>query len=111
VDITTTVERKLAALRCHQSQIEATHYDEASLGLARYRGVMSFSSTYAEVLKCCAPPWASLKGSLDTGASRPQAPHGPGWTPPKLALPWLALQAACVVGTSAATPSAAEPRR
>ena len=51
VDITTTVERKLAALRCHQSQIEATHYDEASLGLARYRGVMSFSSTYAEVFE------------------------------------------------------------
>ena len=51
VDITTTVERKLAALRCHRSQIEATHYDEASLGLARYRGVMSFSSTHAEVFE------------------------------------------------------------
>ena len=51
VDITTTVERKLAALRCHQSQIESTHYDEASLGLARYRGVMSFSSTHAEVFE------------------------------------------------------------
>ena len=51
VDITTTVERKLAALRCHRSQIEATHYDEAALGLARYRGVMSFSSTHAEVFE------------------------------------------------------------
>jgi N-acetylglucosamine malate deacetylase 1 len=51
VDITTTVERKLAALRCHQSQIESTHYDEAALGLARYRGVMSFSSTHAEVFE------------------------------------------------------------
>lgn len=51
VDITTTVGRKLAALRCHRSQIEATHYDEASLGLARYRGVMSFSSTHAEVFE------------------------------------------------------------
>ena len=51
VDITTTVERKLAALRCHRSQIEATNYDEASLGLARYRGVMSFSSTHAEVFE------------------------------------------------------------
>jgi LmbE family N-acetylglucosaminyl deacetylase len=51
VDITTTLERKLAALRCHQSQIAATHYDEASLGLARYRGVMSFSSTHAEVFE------------------------------------------------------------
>ena len=51
VDITTTVERKLAALRCHQSQIESTHYAEASLGLARYRGVMSFSSTHAEVFE------------------------------------------------------------
>ena len=54
VDITTTVERKLAALRCHRSQIEATHYDEASLGLARYRGVMSFSSTHAEVFRSAA---------------------------------------------------------
>jgi len=51
VDITTTVERKLAALRCHQSQIESTHYDEAALGLARYRGVMSFSSSHAEVFE------------------------------------------------------------
>ncbi len=51
VDITATVERKLDALRCHQSQIEPTHYDEAFLGLARYRGVMSFSGTYAEVFE------------------------------------------------------------
>ena len=51
VDITTTVERKLAALRCHQSQIESTHYDEAALGLARYRGVKSFSRSHAEVFE------------------------------------------------------------
>ena len=51
VDITATVERKLDALRCHRSQIEPTHYDEAFLGLARYRGVMSFSGTFAEVFE------------------------------------------------------------
>ena len=51
VDITATVERKLDALRCHQSQIEPTHYDEAFLGLARYRGVMGFSGSYAEVFE------------------------------------------------------------
>jgi LmbE family N-acetylglucosaminyl deacetylase len=51
VDITATVERKMEALRCHLSQIEPTHYEEAFLGLARYRGVMSFSGTYAEVFE------------------------------------------------------------
>lgn len=56
VDISATVERKLEALRCHQSQIEPTHYDEAFLGLARYRGVMSFTGTYAEVFEVLRTP-------------------------------------------------------
>ncbi|MEX1324641.1 MAG: PIG-L deacetylase family protein [Synechococcaceae cyanobacterium] len=51
VDISTTVERKLEALRCHRSQIGPTHYDEAFLGLARYRGVMSFAGSHAEVFE------------------------------------------------------------
>ncbi|CAK6696111.1 1D-myo-inositol 2-acetamido-2-deoxy-alpha-D-glucopyranoside deacetylase [Synechococcus sp. CBW1107] len=56
VDITATVERKMDALRCHRSQIESMHYDEAFLGLARYRGVMSFAGSHAEVFEVLRTP-------------------------------------------------------
>lgn len=51
VDITETIETKVAALRCHVSQVGPTRYDEAARGLARYRGVMAFSGDYAEVFE------------------------------------------------------------
>ena len=51
VDITSTIDRKLQSLRCHRSQIGPTRYDEAFQGLARYRGIMSFSGKYAEVFE------------------------------------------------------------
>jgi LmbE family N-acetylglucosaminyl deacetylase len=63
VDISATVERKLEALRCHRSQIEATHYDQAFLGLARYRGVMAFCGSHAEVFEVLRTP-LSLPAAL-----------------------------------------------
>lgn len=51
VDISTVIETKLAALRCHRSQIQSVRYDEACLGLARYRGTLSMLSDYAEAFE------------------------------------------------------------
>ena len=51
VDITDTIEQKLKALACHESQIEDVKYDEAFGGLARYRGEMTFASKYAEAFE------------------------------------------------------------
>lgn len=41
VDITSTLDQKLGALRCHKSQMEAIDYASAVQGLAQYRGAMS----------------------------------------------------------------------
>ncbi|MHC9543506.1 MAG: PIG-L deacetylase family protein [Vulcanimicrobiota bacterium] len=51
VDISDTIEQKMQALSCYRSQNEETAYQEAMRGLARYRGVMSFAGTYAEVFQ------------------------------------------------------------
>lgn len=49
VDISGTIEQKMRALSHYRSQIGTIKYDEAFLGLARYRGVMSMAGKYAEV--------------------------------------------------------------
>ena len=51
VDITATIDVKLQALSCFESQVKPTRYDEAFRGLARYRGVMSWVGEYAEVFE------------------------------------------------------------
>ncbi len=51
LDITDTLEAKLTALRCFESQVGPTRYDEAFKGLSRYRGVMSWCGEYAEVFE------------------------------------------------------------
>lgn len=64
VDITDTIELKLKALSCHQSQIEDVKYDEAFGGLARYRGEMTFASKYAEAFEIIKMSGESLLGIL-----------------------------------------------
>ena len=53
VDITGVVERKRAGIRAHRSQCELLSYDDAALGLARYRGEFHNWPTrgYAEVFQ------------------------------------------------------------
>ena len=51
VDISEHLDNKISALRCFESQVTPTKYDEAFTGLARYRGVMSWSGDYAEVFE------------------------------------------------------------
>jgi LmbE family N-acetylglucosaminyl deacetylase len=50
-DITTTMESKKAALRCHYSQTSEVDYLAAIEGLARYRGATSMKGKYAEVFE------------------------------------------------------------
>ena len=51
VDISDTIDLKMKALSCYESQIGPTKYDEAFKGLARYRGVMTWKGKYAEVFE------------------------------------------------------------
>jgi LmbE family N-acetylglucosaminyl deacetylase len=48
-DISPAMDRKLAAVRCHQSQLSSFRYDEAVAGLNRYRGELAARSRFAEV--------------------------------------------------------------
>ncbi|MEX2220010.1 MAG: PIG-L deacetylase family protein [Phycisphaerales bacterium] len=54
-DISAVMERKLAALRCHASQLVEFRYDRAVEGLNRYRGALAGRCDYAEVLVTLAP--------------------------------------------------------
>lgn len=47
-DITSVVERKQAAIAAYRSQMDIAAYDEAVLGLNRYRGIMQGAGAYAE---------------------------------------------------------------
>jgi LmbE family N-acetylglucosaminyl deacetylase len=51
VDISAYVEEKLAAIRAYKTQCDVLRFDEAFLGLARYRGEMFLwpGGPYAEV--------------------------------------------------------------
>lgn len=62
VDITAHIEIKMAAIRAYRSQCEFVRFDEAFLGLARYRGEMfswpkheGMDGVYAEVFATIAP--------------------------------------------------------
>jgi N-acetylglucosamine malate deacetylase 1 len=46
-DVTSVMDRKLAAIRCHKSQVEDIRYDDAIAGLNRYRGAIA-GCGYAE---------------------------------------------------------------
>jgi LmbE family N-acetylglucosaminyl deacetylase len=48
-DISEFVSVKTAALKKHQSQLQIIRYDEATEGLARYRGAMTGKGKHCEV--------------------------------------------------------------
>jgi LmbE family N-acetylglucosaminyl deacetylase len=50
-DISEFIDKKVAALRKHESQIKNIRYDEAFEGLARFRGAMTGKGKYCEVFK------------------------------------------------------------
>jgi LmbE family N-acetylglucosaminyl deacetylase len=50
-DITPVLSRKLAAVRCHQSQVAQLRYDRAVKGLNQFRGAAAWGCRYAEVFQ------------------------------------------------------------
>jgi N-acetylglucosamine malate deacetylase 1 len=50
-DITPVMARKLAAIRCYQSQLKDFRYDRAVRGLNAYRGILAGGCRYAEVFR------------------------------------------------------------
>ena len=50
-NISEFMDKKLAALRKHASQIKNVRYDEAAEGLSRFRGAMTGRGKYCEVFK------------------------------------------------------------
>ena len=51
IDISSTIENKLAALGHHKSQIEGINYLDAVRGLNQYRGIMMSKTKYAEAFE------------------------------------------------------------
>ena len=51
LDISSVWDRKIAALRCHASQLATWPYERAVHGLNQFRGAMSGHCTFAEVFK------------------------------------------------------------
>lgn len=50
-DVSSFIDKKIAALRKHESQMKNARYDEAFEGLARYRGALTGKGKYCEVFK------------------------------------------------------------
>lgn len=51
MDVSGSITKKIEALKCHRSQMGPIPYDEAALGLARYRGTLSMRGRYAEAFE------------------------------------------------------------
>jgi LmbE family N-acetylglucosaminyl deacetylase len=50
-DISPFIEKKIAAVREHKSQLKNIHYDEAARCLARYRAITTMTGEYCEMFK------------------------------------------------------------
>jgi N-acetylglucosamine malate deacetylase 1 len=51
MNITTVIDKKIAAIQAHESQTKDVDYVGAIRGLAKYRGVMTMAGEYAEVFE------------------------------------------------------------
>jgi LmbE family N-acetylglucosaminyl deacetylase len=82
IDISASIDAKVAAVRAHASQCRVMRFDEACRGLARYRGEMHLwpGGDYAEAFTEWRPaprPEASALASASAESLRPQpAGHG-----------------------------------
>lgn len=63
VDISTTMECKLDAIRCYSSQLATFRYDSAILGLNQYRGALTAHCNYAEVFQVLDPTSITIEPS------------------------------------------------
>jgi LmbE family N-acetylglucosaminyl deacetylase len=54
-DISSVITRKLAAVRCHRSQVSQLRYDRAVRGLNQFRGAAAWGCRYAEVFQHADP--------------------------------------------------------
>jgi hypothetical protein len=45
------INKKIATLRKHQSQVKDIRYDEAAEGIAKYRGALTGKGKYCEVFQ------------------------------------------------------------
>lgn len=54
-DISSVLTRKLAAVRCHRSQVAQLRYDRAVRGLNQFRGAAAWGCRYAEVFQHADP--------------------------------------------------------
>ncbi len=50
-DISEFINKKIAALRKHLSQVKDIRYDEAAGGIAKYRGALTGKGKYCEVFQ------------------------------------------------------------
>mgnify|MGYP003829555607 FL=1 len=63
-DISEFMEVKLDALRLHRSQLEEIRYDEAIMGLNRYRGIMTGEGDYCECFELLRANISIKRGAL-----------------------------------------------
>ena len=69
-DISSVLSRKLAAVRCHRSQVAQLRYDRAVRGLNQFRGAAAWGCRYAEVFQHTDPGLLGREGAPATSAAR-----------------------------------------
>jgi LmbE family N-acetylglucosaminyl deacetylase len=69
-DITSVLSRKLAAVRCHRSQVAQLRYDRAVRGLNQFRGAAAWGCRYAEVFQHTDPCLPGRDGASTASAAR-----------------------------------------
>ena len=78
IDISTSIDTKVAAVRAHASQCRVMRFDEACRGLARYRGEMHLwpGGDYAEAFTEWHPAWPAAAPAGSEPQAQAAAGHG-----------------------------------